>query len=270
MRRRSRTHPRGPRNTRAAPTTHAPPVVLIAMLAGVTDAVGLIALFGVNTAMILFGLIMERANAGRASIDWRPFIYGCIAGAGPWVAIGVQLGVSQANSRGVPGFVFAIFLTLFVLFNTFAINMWLQYRGRGRWADPEFAERVYLILSLVAKSALAWQVYLARSPEAELEQGGQCAASVASGCRGPGPIMNGGKRAAQLATERGDAAGVSVPSERSSTGASAPQRPRFSSASPTSTDCSTDAGPHLRLRIATEEYTGIAPPMLEDCPDLDL
>ena len=52
-----------------------------------------------------------------------------------------------------------IFATLFVLFNTFAVNMWLQYRGRGRWADPIFAERVYLWLSLAAKSALAWQVY---------------------------------------------------------------------------------------------------------------
>ena len=134
-------------------------VVLIAMLAGVTDAVALIALFGVNASMILFGLVMERVNAGRAQVDWRPFIYGCFAGAVPWVAIGVQLGVSQANSRGVPGFVFAIFVTLFLLFNSFAVNMWLQYRGRGRWARPEFAERVYLILSLVAKSALAWQVY---------------------------------------------------------------------------------------------------------------
>ena len=37
--------------------------------------------------------------------------------------------------------------------------MWLQYRRRGRWVDPAFAERIYLILSLVAKSALAWQVY---------------------------------------------------------------------------------------------------------------
>ena len=35
----------------------------------------------------------------------------------------------------------------------------LEYRGRGRWGNPAFAERVYLILSLVAKSALAWQVY---------------------------------------------------------------------------------------------------------------
>ena len=50
-------------------------------------------------------------------------------------------------------------MTLFILFNTFALNMWLQYRGRGRWANPVFVERVYVWLSLIAKSALAWQVY---------------------------------------------------------------------------------------------------------------
>ena len=58
-----------------------------------------------------------------------------------------------------PTFVYVIFFTLFVLFNTFAINMWLQYRRRGRWANPVHAERVYLWLSLIAKSVLAWQVY---------------------------------------------------------------------------------------------------------------
>ncbi|CAB4938130.1 unannotated protein [freshwater metagenome] len=134
-------------------------VVLIAMLSGMTELVALVALFGVNASMILFGLVMERVNVGREAVDWRPFIFGCIAGAVPWIAIGIQLIVSTTEGDGVPGFVFAIFVTLFVLFNTFAINMWLQYRGRGRWADPVFAERVYLILSLVAKSALAWQVY---------------------------------------------------------------------------------------------------------------
>jgi hypothetical protein len=134
-------------------------VVLIAMLAGVTAGTALLALFGVNASMILFGLVMERTNLGRRAVDWRPFVYGCVAGVVPWVVIGLQIGVSQANSAGVPGFVFAIFLTLFLLFNTFAVNMWLQYRGRGRWADPAFAERVYVLLSLVAKSVLAWQVY---------------------------------------------------------------------------------------------------------------
>lgn len=133
-------------------------VVLIAMLAGITAGTALLALFGVNASMIFFGLVMERTNVGRATVDWQPFIYGCVAGAVPWLVIGLQLVVSEANGS-IPGFVFGIFFTLFLLFNTFAVNMWLQYRGRGRWADPAFAERVYLILSLVAKSALAWQVY---------------------------------------------------------------------------------------------------------------
>jgi hypothetical protein len=134
-------------------------IVLIAMLAGVREATALLALFGVNTAMILFGLAMERANLDRQTVDWRPFSYGCIVGIVPWLAIGMQIVVAGSEGSGPPGFVIAIFLTLFVLFNSFAVNMWLQYRGRGRWADPIFAERVYLILSLVAKSALAWQVY---------------------------------------------------------------------------------------------------------------
>jgi hypothetical protein len=134
-------------------------VVLIAMLAGVSELVALIGLFGANAAMIFFGLVQERVNAGREAVDWRPFIYGCVIGAVPWIAIGAQLAVSTTEGDGVPGFVIAIFVTLFLLFNTFAVNMWLQYRGRGRWADPVFAERGYLVLSLVAKSALAWQVY---------------------------------------------------------------------------------------------------------------
>lgn len=134
-------------------------VVLIAMLAGVSELVALIALFAANAAMILFGLVQEQVNVGRGDLDWRPFLYGCVIGSVPWIAITAQLIVSTTDGDGVPGFVVAIFITLFLLFNTFAVNMWLQYRGRGRWADPAFAERVYLILSLVAKSALAWQVY---------------------------------------------------------------------------------------------------------------
>ena len=134
-------------------------VVLIAMLCGMREGSTLLALFGVNAAMIFFGLLMEQINLGRPTVDWRPFVYGCIAGAVPWMAMALQLAVSEDNGAGAPGFVIAIFVSLFVLFNSFALNMWLQYRGRGRWRNPVFAERVYLILSLAAKSALAWQVY---------------------------------------------------------------------------------------------------------------
>jgi hypothetical protein len=134
-------------------------VVLISMLAGVSDVVALIALFGVNAAMILFGLAMERANLGRDEVDWSAFIYGCVVGAVPWIAIAIQLALSQNEGDGVPGFVYGIFVSLFILFNGFAVNMWLGYRARGRWADPLFVERSYIVLSFVAKTLLAWQVY---------------------------------------------------------------------------------------------------------------
>jgi hypothetical protein len=134
-------------------------VVLIAMLSGVSNVTALIALFGVNASMILFGLVMERVNLGRDTVDWSPFVYGCIVGAVPWIAIAYQFVLSDANGGDAPGFVYGIFVSLFILFNGFALNMWLGYRANGRWKDPLFVERAYIILSMVAKTALAWQVY---------------------------------------------------------------------------------------------------------------
>ncbi|MSX01886.1 MAG: hypothetical protein F2813_01850 [Actinobacteria bacterium] len=134
-------------------------VVLIAMLTGISQATALIAIFGVNAAMILLGLVMEYANENRDTVDWRPFIYGCIVGAVPWIAITIQLFPLNTSGGHAPTFVYFVFFSLFLLFNCFAVNMWLQYRGKGRWASPVHAERVYLWLSLIAKSVLAWQVY---------------------------------------------------------------------------------------------------------------
>jgi hypothetical protein len=133
-------------------------VVLIAMLTGIRDVTALIALFGANAAMILFGLLMERVNRPGRPVDWRPFVYGSLIGAVPWIAISVQLGHSSAEAE-VPGFVLGIFVSLFVLFFSFAANMALQYLRVGPWRSYLFGERVYLVLSLVAKSALAWQVF---------------------------------------------------------------------------------------------------------------
>ena len=85
----------------------------------------------------------------------KPFWFGCVAGAAPWVAIGYNL----VRAETVPNFVIGIFVSLFIFFNSFALNQWLQYRARGRWSDYLFGERVYIVLSLVAKSLLAWQVF---------------------------------------------------------------------------------------------------------------
>ena len=132
-------------------------IVLIAMITGIADIAALIALFGVNASMILFGWLQERyEEPGRAG--WWLFVFGCVAGIVPWVAIGIYLWGPGASAEP-PGFVYAIFVSLFVLFNSFALNQFLQYRQVGPWRSYQFGEAVYVLLSLVAKSALAWQVF---------------------------------------------------------------------------------------------------------------
>jgi hypothetical protein len=135
-------------------------IVLIAMLTGIYDIGTLLLIFFINAMMILFGLRMEVHNQLTEKVDWRPFYYGCIAGVIPWIAIAVQFyGASQNEGGGPPDFVYGIFISLAILFNSFAINMVLQYRKKGKWKDYLYGERMYVILSLVAKSALAWQVF---------------------------------------------------------------------------------------------------------------
>ncbi|MGZ5390009.1 MAG: heliorhodopsin HeR, partial [Aeromicrobium sp.] len=132
-------------------------IVVIALLVGIQDLAALLAIAGVNAAMILFGWLMEMANPpDRKSTWWTPFIMGCIIGAVPWIVVTVYL---VGSGSAVPDFVYAIFVSIFVFFNCFALNQWLQYRGNGRWSDYLFGERVYIWLSLAAKSALAWQIF---------------------------------------------------------------------------------------------------------------
>ncbi len=134
-------------------------IVLIAQLVGIFDVAALVALFGVNAAMILFGWLQEHYERPGAG-GWLPFVFGCVAGIVPWLAITVYLlSPGSTSSATPPGFVYGIFVSLFVFFNVFALNQWLQYRAKGRWRDYLFGERVYIVLSLTAKSALAWQVF---------------------------------------------------------------------------------------------------------------
>jgi len=136
-------------------------IVLIGMLVGVTDLGALILLFGLNAMMNLFGIMMELHNQTTVKTDWTAFIYGCVAGIGPWIVIFLYFYGSLASSSAKPpAFVYAIVPTIFVFFSIFAVNMFLQYKKVGPWKDYLFGERMYIVLSLVAKTALAWQIWV--------------------------------------------------------------------------------------------------------------
>lgn len=132
---------------------------LILAINGVTDIGALFAIFAVNAAMILFGALQEKYEQPGSS-GLLPFIFGSMVGIVPWILVLIYfLRPGSESEVAPPAFVVGIVISLFVFFNTFAINQWLQYKQVGKWKSYLQGERSYITLSLVAKTALAWQVF---------------------------------------------------------------------------------------------------------------
>ena len=134
-------------------------IVLIAQITGIADVTALVAIFGVNASMILFGWLQEKyEDPGNGG--WLPYIFGCIAGLVPWLAVTIYV-MSPGGPVGTnpPSFVYGIIITIFLLFNSFAWVQYKQYKAKGKWSNYLHGERIYIILSLVAKSLLAWQIF---------------------------------------------------------------------------------------------------------------
>ncbi len=131
-------------------------LILIASYVGITDITSVVTIAGANIAMILCGWLQESSNPpDRTRTTFLPFWIGTIAGITPWIAIAINV----VGSKTVPGFVYGIVIAQFIFFFSFGLNQWLQYRGIGKWAHYGYGERTYLILSLIAKSVLAWQIF---------------------------------------------------------------------------------------------------------------
>ncbi|HQC39258.1 MAG TPA: heliorhodopsin HeR [Candidatus Dojkabacteria bacterium] len=135
-------------------------MVAISLLSGIYDLSSLIMIFFLDAIMNLTGLAMEVHNQGEKKIKWLDFVIGCIAGIIPWIVFGIYVyGARQFGGGNIPTFVYWIYVSIFIFFNSFAINMFLQYKKIGAWKNYLYGERAYIILSLVAKTLLAWQVF---------------------------------------------------------------------------------------------------------------
>jgi len=134
-------------------------MVAISLLVGVYDLMSLVMIFVLAAVMNLMGLVMEVHNQTTEKTNWLSYIIGCLAGIVPWLVIAFYMWISAENGSKAPDFVYWIFVSIFLFFNAFAVNMVLQYKKVGRWKNYLYGELVYIVLSLVAKSLLAWQVF---------------------------------------------------------------------------------------------------------------
>lgn len=134
-------------------------MVAISLLVGIYDLGSLIMIFALVAGMNLMGLVMEVHNQSTQQTNWLSYWIGCLLGVVPWLVVALYLWSGYDNGSAAPTFVYWIFVSIFIFFNCFALNMWLQYKKIGPWSEYLYGERVYMILSLVAKSLLAWQVF---------------------------------------------------------------------------------------------------------------
>jgi hypothetical protein len=134
-------------------------IVAIGLLVGVYDISSLVMFLALVAVMNLMGLMMEVHNQTTKKTNWLSYYIGSWAGIVPWLVVAFYLWLSAGQGSPAPTFVYWIFVSIFVFFSCFAVNMVLQYKKVGPWKDYLYGERAYIILSLVAKSLLAWQVF---------------------------------------------------------------------------------------------------------------
>lgn len=136
-------------------------LVVLMMLGGLIEISTIVFIFTLNFIMNLMGLMMEKYNQLTKKTSWLPFNIGVLAGIVPWIMGGLYFWVSTNNiADSIPVYAQFGFLLTFLFFNSFAINMWLQYKKIGKWKNYVYGEKAYIVLSLVSKSALGWIIVL--------------------------------------------------------------------------------------------------------------
>ena len=136
-------------------------LVVLLMLGGLIELSTVVFIFTLNFIMNLMGLMMEKHNQLTEKTSWLAFNIGTLAGIVPWIMGGLYFWVSTNNiADSIPVYAKFGFLLTFLFFNSFAINMWLQYKKIGKWKDYVYGEKAYITLSLVSKSALGWIIVL--------------------------------------------------------------------------------------------------------------
>lgn len=141
-------------------------IIGIALLSGIWDLGTLLLIALLNREMIYLGDAMDKeypVAAGSAAgsyvrqghVSWTPFYRGCVYGIFIWLVIFLSYGVA-AHHADIPDFVTAIVLVYFLCFMSFAGAAVYGYTYPN---SVETTEKIYVYLSFIAKTLLAWILF---------------------------------------------------------------------------------------------------------------
>jgi hypothetical protein len=134
-------------------------LLAISLVTGIADLSTLLAILVVTVASALLGLATELFSQ-KNKPNWLTYWLAIIAALVPAAIFAIYAWSTNVyGEASIPGFVYGLYGTLVVFGLGFAVNLYRQLTQTGQGKDYLHVERMYMILSLLAKTALVWQIF---------------------------------------------------------------------------------------------------------------
>ena len=135
-------------------------MAVVALLDGVYDISSLLMIMALTATMYLVGLFVDMRWGAKTINSWADCRLAALVGLLPaGVLLIYFLETSVYGRAHLPTFLYYLYGSLGVIFLALATNFYLQHARRGKWADYLYGERIFMIISLLAKTAVAWQIF---------------------------------------------------------------------------------------------------------------
>jgi Heliorhodopsin len=131
----------------------------VALLSGIVDVVSLFFVFWLAGTISWLGYKFEVYSIKNKVTDWQLFAVMLKSGVWIWLVILVYAAGALIWGRGLPVYLYFIYGSVFIIGAGFSYNTYQSFKKAGRSSDRLWGERVYLGLTVLAVSALAWQVF---------------------------------------------------------------------------------------------------------------
>jgi hypothetical protein len=138
-------------------------VVTIALLSGIYSVGTLLLLYGAT----LVGCVLAFATEVVIDVNkgmWTRFArllgnLSVMSLMAPWVVFAIAVIGAAFWNGNLPAYMYSIYGCVALLFIGTALATYFYFARQGKWADPLYAERTFMVLEVLTASFLAWQIY---------------------------------------------------------------------------------------------------------------
>ncbi|MDQ3093794.1 MAG: heliorhodopsin HeR [bacterium] len=135
-------------------------IVVISMIIGISDKSLLLMLFSSTAVMLLTGWALERNRVLGQRVNPVSYLIGLLSGLAPWLVIAWYLIMTMRSGEVTyDSFVYVLVGSMALIYLALIYLHNMQLRRTGSYSVYANVERAFILLSLIATSALTWQVF---------------------------------------------------------------------------------------------------------------